>query len=274
MLLIRKLPLALLAFGVLAAPTLRAQTSTVSSLADYAGPRYPGGPDSLRALVGRSIRQAVPAPSGRMLVQFELMPDGRPTRYTLLRPPAPLNKPLVEATAKALDYLEAHMLAWQPAPPDPDATTKEAPKVNLVIDFSTPPEAQAYPYTEQNPVFATLLQQLPERQQRYLGTTLTDPIKRVRFQSSIRGLCFFAQMQVHYPVDALRSRQQGTVYSAFEISETGAIQHPEILGTAGRYLDAEVLRVLATLPAATAPAQLHGQPVRIRCVLPLNFRIQ
>ncbi|WP_460502306.1 energy transducer TonB, partial [Hymenobacter agri] len=252
------LPRILLALSLLGAPALRAQTTTVSSLADYAGPRYPGGPDSLRALVGRSIRQAVPAPGGRMLVQFELMPDGHPTRYTMLRPPVPLDKPLGEATAKALDYLEAHMLAWQPAPPDPEVTTKEAPKINLVIDFSTSPEAQPYPYADQNPVFGTLVQQLPERQQRYLGTRLTDPIKRGRFQSSIAGLVFFSQMQVRYPVEALRSRQQGTVYAAFEISETGAILQPEILGSAGRALDAEVMRALAALPAATEPAQLRG----------------
>lgn len=273
MLFTREFRLALLAL-LLPALGLRAQTTAVSSLADYTGPRYPGGPDSLRALVGRSIRQTTMAPAGRMLVQFELKPDGQPARFSMVQPPAPLNKPLVEATAKALDYIEAHMLAWQPAPPDPEATSpKEAPKVNLVIDFSTPPAAQPYAYADQNPVFATLLQQMPEPQLRYLGATLTDPIKRARFQSSITGLIFFAQRQVRYPVEALRSRQQGTVYAAFEISETGAIERPEILGTAGRALDAEVMRALATLPAATEPAQLHGQPVRVHCVLPLNFRI-
>ena len=38
--------LVLLAQGLLAAPVLRAQTTTVSSLADYAGPRCPGGPET------------------------------------------------------------------------------------------------------------------------------------------------------------------------------------------------------------------------------------
>jgi protein TonB len=69
---------ALLAVGLLAPPALRAQT-TVTSLADYAGPRYPGGPDSLRALVFRSTRQAGAAPAGHALVLFELMPGGKPT---------------------------------------------------------------------------------------------------------------------------------------------------------------------------------------------------
>ena len=267
--------LVLLAQGLLAAPVLRAQTTTVSSLADYAGPRYPGGPDSLRALVYRSTRQAGAAPSGHALVQFELMPDGQPTKYTVLTPPGRANKPLAEASASAQRYLQAHMQAWQPAPPDAEARPNEKlNRVSLVLDFATPAATQPYEYADQNPVFGTLLQQLSERQRSYLASTLIDPVKRAQFQSSAWGLSFFCQMQVHYPPDALRSRQQGTVYAAFEVSETGTIQHPEIVGSAGRYLDDEVMRVLATIPTATAPAQLHGRPVRVHYALPITFRIQ
>lgn len=77
-----------------------------------------------------------------------------------------------------------------------------------------------------------------------------------------------------YPAEALRAREQGTVYAGFEVAESGAIEHPEILGSVGRSLDAGVLRALAALPAATASAQLRGQPVRVRCVLPLKLIIQ
>jgi hypothetical protein len=34
-----------------------------------------------------------------------------------------------------------------------------------------------------------------------------------------------------------------------------------------------VLRVLALLPAATASAQLRGQPVRVRYIMPLTFKM-
>lgn len=254
----------------LSATSLRAQAPAPPA---YAGPRYPGGPDSLRALVGRSIRQTVPPPSGRMLVQFELRPDGRPTRYTMLRPPGPLNKPLVEATAKALDYLEAHMPAWQPAPPDPETTTTEAPKINLVVDFGTPLEAQPYPYADQNPVFGTLVQALPARIATRRDKLLADPVRRDKFQSSLGGLVAFTQMQVLYPAEALRNQQQGTVYASFQVAENGSIEQLEILGTAGRALDAEVRRALQQLPAATAPAQFQSKPVRVSYVLPITFRV-
>ncbi|GAA4031480.1 hypothetical protein GCM10022409_14630 [Hymenobacter glaciei] len=240
-------------------------------MADYTGPRYPGGPDSLRALVYRSTRQAGAAPAGHALVQFELMPDGKPTKYTIVRPPDPISKPLVDATALALNYLEGHMLAWQPAPPNPDAKPGDKfSRVSLVLDFAVLPTAQVYEYAEQNPVFGTLTQLLPERQRSYLQQLAADPEKRARFQSSVRGLVAFCQMQVRYPPAALRAHEQGTGYASFEVAENGVIEHPEILGSVGPALDKEILRVL---PAASAPAHLHGQPVRVRYVLPLTFKI-
>ncbi|GAB3588874.1 hypothetical protein GCM10027345_41800 [Hymenobacter daeguensis] len=239
----------------------------------YSGPRYPGGPDSLRALVARSTRAATPAPAGRMLVQFELKPDGKAYHYTLVRPPEPLNKPLVNATAAALDYLEAHMLAWQPAPPDPDFPNKSA-KITLPIDFTAPPAAQPYYYADQNPVFDAIPALLRARRQPYLDAILADPAKLAAYKSSPQGMSTVVQMQVLYPPEALRFGQQGIVYAYFEVAENGAIEQSAILGTAGRALDAEVLRVLKKFPAATSPAQFQGRPVRVSYVLPVTFKIQ
>ena len=260
---------------LLAAPALHAQT-TVSNLADYTGPRYPGGPDSLRALVGRSTRQAAGAvPTGHALVHFELMPNGQPTKYTLLTPSGRTNKPLTEAADRALRYIQAHMVAWQPAPPSPEAKPDGEPtKVSLVLDFATPPATQAFEYADQNPVFGTLAQFLTTRQHGYLQKMVADPLKRAQFQSSVRGLSAFCQMQAIYPPAALRAREQGTTYASFEVAENGAIENQELFGSLGQALDTEVARVLALLPTATAPAQLRGQPVRVRYVLPLTFRIQ
>ena len=81
-------------------------------------------------------------------------------------------------------------------------------------------------------------------------------------------------MQAVYPSEALRSHQQGTVYVYFEVTESGAIEHAAILGTAGRALDAEVLKAVQKLPAATSPAMLRGKPVRVGYALPITFKIQ
>lgn len=42
----------------------------------------------------------------------------------------------------------------------------------------------------------------------------------------------------------MRRERQGKVYVYFEVTETGAIEHLETIGTAGPLLDAEALRVV------------------------------
>ena len=265
----------LLASALLLALAPLAKAQTPAPAAAYTGPRFPGGPDSLRALIGRSTRLATPAPAGRMMVQFELKPDGQPYNFSMVRPPDPLQKPLVEATATALNYLEAHMPAWQPALPDPDADpANQVPKLGLALSFESSPTSRPYEYADQNPVFATMGTVLQSRHSRYFDRILADPAQLAQFQSSPRGLVTMIQLLVMYPPEALRGRQQGTVYAYFEVAESGAIEHPQILGTAGRALDAEVLRAMSKLPAATTPAQLQGRPARVSYIVPVNFRIQ
>ena len=207
------------------------------------------------------------------MVQFELKPNGQPHNFGRVHPPDPLNQPLIDATATALKYLEAHMPAWQPAPPDPDAKGKD-PKLGLALDFGTPAAARPYEYADQYPVFSTMGEVLRTQRSRYADRLLADPAQLAQFQSSPHGLVTMIQLLVMYPPEALRSRQQGTVYAYFEVAENGAIEHSEILGTAGRTLDAEVLRALVKLPNATTSAQLQGRPVRVSYVVPVTFKYQ
>ena len=251
------------------APLAQAQTSTPTA-ATYTGPRYPGGPDSLRALVYRSTRLAASAPAGRLLVKFELQADGRPHRFSLVTPPAPLNKPLLEAGALALPYLEANMAAWQPGAPTPD---EPSPKISLVLDFTTPLGAQPYNYCDQSPVFGTLADRVPERNRPFFERMMADFTKK-NVSSSARALSTFVQMNVKYPPEALRTRQEGQVYTYFEGAENGAIERPEVVGSAGRALDNEVLQALKQLPTATSPALLGGRPARMYYVLPATFKVR
>ncbi|GAB3313350.1 energy transducer TonB [Hymenobacter humi] len=262
------------AVGLLAlASTASAQAPAPS--AAYTGPRFPGGPDSLRALVQRSIRTATgsPAPSGRMLVQFELKANGQPHNYTMVLPPAPLNKPLVNATAAALNYLEAHMPAWTPGTPDPKLAPGAEPKVSLAIDFTTAPAAMPYYYADEDPTFGTLANLLQAQGSKSSNQPVADPAEKALLASP-KGLARYIQRQVKYPPAALRGQQQGVVYAYFEVAESGAIEHPEILGSAGRTLDAEVLKSLNTLPTATSPAKLKNQPAHVYYVVPVTFRMQ
>lgn len=254
------------------APAASVQTPTPAPA--YTGPRFPGGPDSLRAFVYRATQQAGTAPAGRAVVRFELAKDGQPQNFKLLTPPTPASPELTGAAAKALSYLKERMPAWQLGTPDPKADPNQNQTVSLPLDFTTTVAAQPYDYADQNPVFAELVPRLQARHNRFYDRLLNDPVQRAIFQSSTAGLVAYTQMQVMYPPAALRQHQQGQVLAYFEVTETGAIEHLEIVGTAGDALDTEVLRAIRQLPAATTPALLQGGPVRIFYVLPITFKIQ
>lgn len=258
-----------------ATPAALAQTNA-SALATYTGPRYPGGPDSLRALIARSTRMTTPAPTGRMLVQFELQPDGRPSHFNVVRPPAK-DKLLAAATATAVQYLEAHMLTWQPASNKNKAPTEpeREPKINLLIDFTTPSVSQPYYYADQNPTFANVVQNLRAQYTKLKNRPMTDAEmeESFAFGASAKGLAKYIQYQVRYPAQAMRGGESGTVYAYFEVAENGAIEQATILGSAGSNLDEEVLRVVKSLSTATTSAALHGQPVRVYYIMPVTFKM-
>ncbi|MBF9143204.1 energy transducer TonB [Hymenobacter properus] len=260
----------------LAIAPISSRAQTTEPTVAYTGPRYPGGPDSLRALAYRSTRLVSPAPTGKTMLLFEIGNDGRPVNFKLVPPPGPVNPTLLKAAGEATEYIRERMLPWQLSAPDPKAKhTTELAKNALLLDFSNLPlGARPYSYAEQQPRFSALAKVLGSRQLQYVKPPLTDPAQRAAYISSVKGLVHYTQMQVRYPAEALRRQQEGQVYVSFEVAENGAIEHPEILGTAGSALDAEVLRVVQQLPAADAPALLDGRPVRVHYALPITFKIQ
>ena len=231
----------------------------------YTGPLYPGGPDSLRALLHRSTQLASPRPSGRVVLKFELKNRIQPSNFELILPPGPPNPNLLAAAAAATEYLQGHMLAWQAGAPDPTLLTTANPKLRLLLDYNATSAAQPYAYADQNPA-------LPEA----LALRRAQKNQRapVNLDYSSRSLIAYIQRQVKYPPAALRQRLQGVAYAYFEVAENGAIERPAIVGTVGEPLDEAVLKTIENLPVATVPALLHGRPVRVYYALPITFVIQ
>jgi TonB family protein len=239
---------------------LAAQAQTVPATA-YTGPRYPGGPDSLRAVMQRLERSASPALVGKLYVQLTLDATGTPTKTAILRPPsgapelALYRKPEAQAFAKSLVQ---RLPNWQPATPSADPAGTGPNTILLPFTFG-PPVAEPLSYTDESPT-------LPGN---YAAATTGGSSS-----SFAMGLLSALQRRLVYPAAALRSREQGTVYAYFEISETGAIEQQRIIGSAGPALDAEVLRLIQTIPSALTPPRYKGQPVRAAYTLPFTFRMQ
>ncbi|RZK57221.1 MAG: TonB family protein [Hymenobacter sp.] len=247
---------------LLAGPVAHAQKAPATMMlletgppnARYVVPHFASGPDSLRALLSRVQRQASPALTGELFLYLELNKAGRPANAYYLRPPA---RPatLVARSKEAKDLanqLVAQLPAWQLAPEaagTPDAT------IVLPLYFGSSAPAPLL-YSDEKPVFP-----VPAAYSLPRGTQQPYNVKD------------FLQRQVRYPAEDIRNQVQGTVYAYFEVSETGAIEQRRIVGSLSPSLDAEVLRVLQSLPAALTPPRHQGRPVRVAYVLPLNFRV-
>ena len=220
----------------------------------YAGPRFPGGPDSLRAQVARQVRVANPAWVGVIFVRLDLDGTGTLTKANFLVPPAgtPAATLVRNQEVQALaEQLVQRLPRWQPglalAPGQAALTTP-----TLRLPFGLPSVAEPLSYSEEYPTFA-----VPSRQP-------ANPLGNV---------VSYLQRLVRYPAEDIRARRQGTVYAYFEVSETGAVEHPQIVGSLSPGLDAEVLRVLKLLPPALTPPRQQGRPVRVYYVLPLVFKV-
>jgi protein TonB len=83
----------------------------------------------------------------------------------------------------------------------------------------------------------------------------------------------FLEKNLRYPEQAKSQRLTGTVLTSFVIERNGQISNIHIDQPAGHGFDEEALRVLNLSPV-WAPGQLNGQTVRVRYILPINFRIE
>jgi hypothetical protein len=253
---LRYATLLLLPAGLLAAPAALAQNTPAATapagLNPYTGPRFPGGPDSLRATLQRALRPAA-ALAGQLFMQLEVDKTGQPNKFFLLTPLDRANATLARTKeAKAIvQQLPAILGPWQPGTSFNRA--QPANSIVLPLYFGPQPASLPLPYSEEEPAFFSLA-----------------PKKNAPRMSALD----FLQRQFRYPAQDLRNQVQGTVYGYYEVSETGAVENRRIISGLSSSIDAELLRVLNTLPDALAPPRQQGRPVRVAYVLPVNLRIQ
>lgn len=230
------------------------------ALTAYSGPRYPGGPDSLRATVRRSLRAASPALVGQLFLHLELDSTGRARAAYFLPPPAGSLTGALSTSPEAQNLTQLllrQLLPWQVTHLVPSPMPSPASSVTLPLNFGPEPQPVARAYGDENPTFSVVPIAVPGRGRGVVPRSLSE----------------FVGRQVRYPADDLRRGRQGTVFAYFEVSETGRVEQRRIIGTVSPTLDAEVLRVLQLLPSALTPPRYQGQPARVFYVLPMSFRI-
>lgn len=225
---------------------------TPSGLLSYPGPHYPGGPDSLRAQLARLLRPANPAWVGNVFVRLRVDATGAVQQAGYLVPPpgTPAATLVRNADVRALITQVVRQLPrWQPAPAAPGQRPQSSTFV-LQLPFGRPTPAPL-PYSLEEPVF-----ELP-------GVP--------RKNGAAPTVLALLQRRFRYPAEDLRDSRQGEVVGYYEVSETGAVENQQVVGSLSPTIDAELLQALRTLPPAAVPPRQQGRAVRVGYVVALSL---
>ncbi|RFP66679.1 energy transducer TonB [Hymenobacter lapidiphilus] len=97
--------------------------------------------------------------------------------------------------------------------------------------------------------------------------------KLPEFPGGQQALLDYIGRTLRYPTAALKQNLQGVVKTAFVVAETGEVRCLQIKQGLWPELDAEALRVLASLPRFK-PGQQNGETVPVYFTLPITFAIE
>lgn len=93
-----------------------------------------------------------------------------------------------------------------------------------------------------------------------------------QFEGSTNGLKKWLTDNMKYPEEAIQNKEEGRVTVNFVVKEDGSIAQPKIANSVSRSLDAEALRLVATMPK-WIPASQDGQPCAVEYSLPIKFNL-
>lgn len=83
----------------------------------------------------------------------------------------------------------------------------------------------------------------------------------------------YVSKNMKYPRNAVRAGAEGRVFVQFVVEKDGSLTDFSILKSVGFGCDEEAIRVLDSAPKWEAGKQ-RGNPVRVRMVLPITFKLQ
>lgn len=88
-----------------------------------------------------------------------------------------------------------------------------------------------------------------------------------------QALLEYLRTEIKYPTVCREDKIEGRVLVTFVINKDGSIVDPEVVRGVHPALDSEALRVISQMPA-WKPGILHGQVVRVKYTVPINFRLK
>lgn len=107
------------------------------------------------------------------------------------------------------------------------------------------------------------------------GGPVLDVVEEMpEFPGGMKELMKYLSENIKYPAISRANNSQGKTFTKFTVNKDGSLQDFEVVRSSGDiYLDKEAIRVVKAMPK-WKPGRQMGKAVRVKYVLPVNFRLQ
>ncbi len=232
------------------APQINPEDTVIYQVVQYM-PEFPGGMVELMNFISNNVRYPADALAagieGRVTTMFIVERDGTISNVQVLRGLEP------SLDAEALRVIRS-MPTWKPGRQDnKPVRTRYTVPVNFRIQSTGKTSQIDIPYIDENGIYQ-VVDVMPE------------------FPGGMQALMSYLKNSVRYPEEAKAAGIEGRVTVQFVVNKDGSISNIHMLRGVEPSLDAEALRVIASMPTWT-PGRQHGETVAVRYTVPVNFRI-
>ena len=164
-----------------------------------------------------------------------------------------------------------------PPPPPPPAAPVVTDMLN-VVDDDVELEQQDIVTSEDNAseaqtqtYVAPVVQEEEEEESAQQIFTVVE--KQPEYPGGTAELFKYLSKAIKYPVIAQENGIQGRVVCSFVVNRDGSIVDIQVMRGVDPSLDKEAVRVISEMPK-WKPGEQRGKPVRVRFILPVQFRLQ
>ena len=159
----------------------------------------------------------------------------------------------------------------QPPPPPPPVKIPEIIEVSDEEEIEEEVEVELdVEVTEDTAIEEIIFTEEPEEEVSDEIFTIVE--ERPEFPGGVNALRKFLYKNLRYPDQARRMGIEGRVYVQFVVERDGSVTDLTVVRGLGAGCDKETLRVLKLLPKFS-PGKQRGNPVRVKMVLPVIFRL-
>lgn len=157
----------------------------------------------------------------------------------------------------------------QPPPPPPVIQQPEIIEVPDEEEIEEEIEIELDVEFEEELVVEELIFEEPEEEVEEIFTIVED---QPEYPGGIGAFYKYVATNLRYPAQARRMGIAGKVFVQFVVEKDGKLTDVQILKGIGAGCDEEALRVIKK-SKAWKPGRQRGRPVKVRMIIPINFRL-